>query len=660
MGRQPKPNPLPKSSKAVTTDRGFEAAASNAVDRAAAAAIDAQLRREPSGAGLIASREHHHTLAARRRGVAQRNADQYKQQRLHNGMGATQSLSTPRPDSTIADAKLRSLAGACALCGGLSFALLNLCSFFKGVDDSVLPAVYLEVSTTIGIGPQELGVLTMIASITVGVASPISGWLGTRYSRPHLIGYGCFIWSIGAAGMAACDQYWQLIIARAVNGWGLGMIGPLMFGMVVDAYASSQRGQALAILGITGSIGGLLGGWFATTVGSLTILGFAGWRFPLYVVAVVGVLVGVLVFCFTTDPGADHQIGNNNENADPARKDDANHTSADEWSCDTFRAVLNETRECFRIPTFWVVVAQGVFGSTPWAAWGFSTLWLQLICFESDLAANIRAMFTVGTIFGTLFGGWLGDYAARKSEGHGRPWVAVVSVGGGVPMTYVILRLLPQATATDPAEAIEEARGLVYLWGTAFFIYGFWIVWVVGVNGPIFSEIVAPKYRSYIYSLDAAFELSFSSIGGPLSGYIASRSGFIDENTEVCDRENGEALATGMLWVMTIPWTVCTCCYCILHLTYPRDRQRVMERAAQIAAEEDGLAEGEGLGFVTDEFLEKQGRPMPPRTRDGQVERQPLPSPWECACKCWRTAEYAPLAGSVEEEKEQQPRRGEY
>ena len=51
----------------------------------------------------------------------------------------------------------------------------------------------------------------------------------------------------------------------------------------------------------------------------------------------------------------------------------------------------------------------------------------------------------VGTIVGTLFGGWLGDFAARWSEGHGRPWVAVVSVGGGVPMTYCILRLLPQA-----------------------------------------------------------------------------------------------------------------------------------------------------------------------------------------------------------------------
>jgi hypothetical protein len=40
----------------------------------------------------------------------------------------------------------------------------------------------------------------------------------------------------------------------------------------------------LCVAGITGSIGGLVGGWFATTVGSLIILGFAGWRFPLYAV----------------------------------------------------------------------------------------------------------------------------------------------------------------------------------------------------------------------------------------------------------------------------------------------------------------------------------------------------------------------------------------
>ena len=78
--------------------------------------------------------------------------------------------------------------------------------------------------------------------------------------------------------------------------------------------------------------------------------------------------------------------------------------------------------------------------------------------------------------------------------------------------------------------------------------------------------------------MDQAFELCVSSIGGPLSGFIAARAGFVDENIEVCDRANGEALATGMVWVMTIPWTICACLYGVLHFTYPRDRRRVLVR----------------------------------------------------------------------------------
>lgn len=96
---------------------------------------------------------------------------------------------------------------------------------------------------------------------------------------------------------------------------------------------------------------------------------------------------------------------------------------------------------------------------------------------------------------------------------------------------------------------------------------------------------VPAKHRSYIFSLDQAFELCVSSIGGPLSGYIAERAGFVDENIEVCDRANGEALATGMVWVMTVPWTVCACLYGVLHFTYPRDRRRVLARTGGVGGD---------------------------------------------------------------------------
>jgi MFS family permease len=236
-----------------------------------------------------------------------------------------------------------------------------------------------------------------------------------------------------------------------------------------------------------------------------------------------------------------------------------------------------------------------------------------------------------GTIAGTLFGGWLGDRAALWSPGHGRPWVAVVSVGGVVPMTVALLLWLPQG------DTVEEANELRWLWMSYFFVYGFWIVWVVGVNGPIFSEIVPPKYRSYIYALDAAIELCFSSIGGPLSGYIAEQAGF-REPVQVCDKENGEALATGMLWVMVIPWTACTLCYCVLHLTYPADRQLVLDRAAAAAHGDDDvpgawIGEAEAAGSAD---------AVAPERRD-------LPSPLSCCCRCGRNGkhkDYAPLESS--------------
>ena len=52
-----------------------------------------------------------------------------------------------------------------------------------------------------------------------------------------------------------------------------------------------------------------------------------------------------------------------------------------------------------------------------------------------------------------------------------------MSVGIGVPMTYVLLFVMPQG-ATE-----EEAEALVLPWMAYFFAYGFAIVWVVGVNG---------------------------------------------------------------------------------------------------------------------------------------------------------------------------------
>jgi hypothetical protein len=79
-----------------------------------------------------------------------------------------------------------------------------------------------------------------------------------------------------------------------------------------------------------------------------------------------------------------------------------------------------------RVRTFQIIIAQGAFGNIPWAALPFLTLWLELSCFSHSEAAALVLAFNIGTAFGGLLGGTIGDLAAKRSPDHGRVYVAQV------------------------------------------------------------------------------------------------------------------------------------------------------------------------------------------------------------------------------------------
>jgi hypothetical protein len=53
----------------------------------------------------------------------------------------------------------------------------------------------------------------------------------------------------------------------------------------------------------------------------------------------------------------------------------------------------------------------------------FYTLWLELVGYSHGAAAALVAAFSVGTCFGALIGGYLGDFMARKLPNTGMPWI---------------------------------------------------------------------------------------------------------------------------------------------------------------------------------------------------------------------------------------------
>ena len=340
------------------------------------------------------------------------------------------------------------------------------------------------------------------------------------------------------------------------QGVGVGIVNPILFSLVADMTIESERGTAYGILCFTQSMGGTVGGWLSTVISahsSVQLLpGFsvAGWRVSCFGLCLTGTLLGLAMMCFGRDPK-------------PIDDDDGNE-----------RPTLAAHIKVLRIPTFQVIVAQGCFGNLPWAAWNFSTLWLELNCFSNTMAATIVASYTFAQAVGQPFGGWLGDWWARRSPDYGRPLLSVLSVGLGIPCVFAFFVLLPQGQEGELGAAVPYIA--------LAFAFGFAMSWTLaGTNAPIYSEIVPPAQRTLVFGMDAAFEGTAGSFGAPIAGWVAQHVFNYDTDAADassagggCDLANAHSLGRAVTWTMMVPWAICMAIYCLLLVTYKKDRLR--------------------------------------------------------------------------------------
>jgi hypothetical protein len=115
---------------------------------------------------------------------------------------------------------------------------------------------------------------------------------------------------------------------------------------------------------------------------------------------------------------------------------------------------------------------QGVMGSIPWQGMVFFTLWLQLKGLSNVAAAGVHAMLLTGSAFGGALGGYLGDRASLVSPSHGRIIISQISVATGVPLSFLIIKVLPLSSTLRLSEKPYETQSRVpHHQGFAPFIY---------------------------------------------------------------------------------------------------------------------------------------------------------------------------------------------
>jgi EmrB/QacA subfamily drug resistance transporter len=122
------------------------------------------------------------------------------------------------------------------------------------------------------------------------VTVPIYGRLSDIHGRRPFFAAGILIFMAGAIVGGTATSMTQLIIARAIQGFGAGALIPLAMAVIGDLIPPSDRGrwQGLtgAVFGLASILGPLSGGWIAD---------HADWRWVFFVSLPVGVLALVVV-----------------------------------------------------------------------------------------------------------------------------------------------------------------------------------------------------------------------------------------------------------------------------------------------------------------------------------------------------------------------------
>jgi EmrB/QacA subfamily drug resistance transporter len=163
------------------------------------------------------------------------------------------------------------------------------------------------ISTALGTIVEEFNAFASLSLIvtayllTTTVTVPIAGKLSDLYGRRSLLLTGVAVFAVGSLFSAMAGDITTLVLARAFQGIGGGIITANAFTIVGDLFSARERGkwQGMigAVFGFSSLIGPLLGGYL--TDGN-TILGFTTdwrWTFGINVPIAIVAFIVIALYC---------------------------------------------------------------------------------------------------------------------------------------------------------------------------------------------------------------------------------------------------------------------------------------------------------------------------------------------------------------------------
>jgi MFS family permease len=176
-------------------------------------------------------------------------------------------------------------------------AMLWFICFFNYADRQSISSVLPVLNKEFHFSPEQRGLIISAFMWVYAFGAPFAGFIGDRVRRKHLILGGCLFWSVVTALTGWCNQLWQFVAVRALEGFGETFYFPASMSLISDYHGKRTRSRAMSFhqssvyIGTIG--GGWLGAWFAQ---------YFGWRTGFYFFGLSGLLLALVLYGLLREP----------------------------------------------------------------------------------------------------------------------------------------------------------------------------------------------------------------------------------------------------------------------------------------------------------------------------------------------------------------------
>lgn len=164
-------------------------------------------------------------------------------------------------------------------------------------DRQAIYSVFPLLKHDYGLSDLQLGYIASAFMWVYAIAGPFGGLVADRIPRKTVILAGLIFWSAITIATALVQNYWQLVLCRALEGLGEACYFPASMAMLSAFHGPETRSRAISWHQSSIYVGTIAGGSLAGILAERY-----GWRSSFYLFGSAGILLGLLLIRWLREP----------------------------------------------------------------------------------------------------------------------------------------------------------------------------------------------------------------------------------------------------------------------------------------------------------------------------------------------------------------------